>query len=169
MDIVADFIRSIGALETLSIINYEIDLSVLWPDIFKHGKSLRKLAVHTPPQRQSFVWTAEVLEEVARNLPQLESLEVDITLDETECLIKSKPQSQQSAPNNLKESSAPRTEEPNILLSNASATMKSNLPKLLQPLKSTILDHLVQVPQLDTLVVNINLEDKASAFADRHT
>lgn len=87
LDIVRGFISSIDKLEELSVINYEPDASAIWPSIFQHGNSLRSLAIHTPPQRPTLVWTPTTTSEAIEALPHLTRLELDIGLEEAESLL----------------------------------------------------------------------------------
>lgn len=77
---VENFIKSIEALEELSILNFESDATILWSAIFHHGNSLKKLAIHTPPQQQARLWTLSRMIRVAEHLQQLTHIEMDLPL-----------------------------------------------------------------------------------------
>ena len=85
--IVRGFISSIGSLQELHVINYEPDASAIWSAIFQHAKSLRSLAIHSPPMIRSLVWTPTTTSQVIQGLPQLTRLELDIQLEEAESLL----------------------------------------------------------------------------------
>ena len=82
--IVAKFIKAPRSLEELSILNYHLDIDILWPSVFKHANSLKRLEIHTQPQEVpggDRVWTVESVKHVASELPNLRHLALDITVD----------------------------------------------------------------------------------------
>jgi len=90
--IVTQFIKSIRALEELEIRNYEQDINVLWPGIFKQAPSLRRLAIHTPPMfvhGGSNAWTVDNVKRVADELPSLRFLELDVSVEDANAALKS--------------------------------------------------------------------------------
>lgn len=90
--IIRNFIISISALEELLVLNYESDWSELWPAVFRHAESLTSLVIHTPPHDlSSSIWTPEVLVNVAKDLPNLKHLEMDLPLGEAESLLSASP------------------------------------------------------------------------------
>jgi len=93
LTVAQNFITSISALEALSVLNYEQDGSILWPVVFHHAHSLRRLAIHTPPHPfsdkiSSSFWNVQSLTDVATRLPNLRHLEMDFPLEEAERLLK---------------------------------------------------------------------------------
>jgi hypothetical protein len=47
--VMVNFINAIRALEDLQIRNYHQNIDVLWPAIFQHCHSLKRLAIHCLP------------------------------------------------------------------------------------------------------------------------
>ncbi|KAK0712080.1 hypothetical protein B0H67DRAFT_555945 [Lasiosphaeris hirsuta] len=129
LDIVRNFITSIDAVEELSVLNYERDGSGLWPAVFHHAKSLRSLAIHTPPQDRSHVWTPTTIAAVASELPNLKHLEIDLSLEEAESCV-----------------GGAQFADADSVMGEAS--------KLLN---------------LESILINVTLQDAASSFADQHT
>ncbi|KAK3391293.1 hypothetical protein B0H63DRAFT_467683 [Podospora didyma] len=147
--IVRNFILSIENLEELSVINYEQDLSAIWPAIFQQAKSLRGLAIHSPPGiRAGGVWTAATTRGVIQGLPKLEWLELDIGLEEADGLLSP---SQGSAGNEAAQGQQERTPTP---------TQSDSVIKELAK---------AQQQQLESILINVNLPDHANIFADAHT
>ncbi|CAG9974322.1 unnamed protein product [Clonostachys byssicola] len=83
LGIVHKFIRTIDALEELSIRTLEEDVSGLWPVIFRQAGSL------TPYRDCNFVAvTPETVSEIASRLPHLAHLGIDVSLQDAEAALK---------------------------------------------------------------------------------
>lgn len=130
LSIIGNFIEAIDALEELSVLNYEHDASALWPAISRHADSLSSLAIHTPPQGQSHVWTPATIKDAADGLPQLKQLEMDVNLDEAESHLAAEPSQQQM---------------------------------------QSVIDEVAKMHRLESILINVNLPDASSAFANAHT
>jgi hypothetical protein len=165
LKIVANFIESINALEELSVLNYEKDTSILWPAIFHHWKSLKSLAIHTPPQMRPDVWTVSIVTEVADRLPQLKRLEVDVSLEEAERRIKNEALSASKSVHQMFNGKREKCSTQDHL----SAIARSLSPEPSQPMKPSVLDELMNIGRLESLVINVNLQDAACVFAEKHT
>ncbi|KAK3344499.1 hypothetical protein B0T25DRAFT_585269 [Lasiosphaeria hispida] len=129
LDIVYNFITSINALEELSVLNYERDVSGFWPTVFHHANSLHSLAIHTPPQNYSHIWTPATIATVASGLGNLKNLEIDLPLKEAESYVK-----------------GVQIADADFVMGEAS-----------------------KLHNLESILVNVPLQDAASPFADQHT
>lgn len=87
LNIVKNFVDSIDALEELSVLNYEFDVSLLWQAIFHHSESMTSLAIHTPPPRQLDTWTTSTVKQIHERLLKLRKMELDISLEEAESFL----------------------------------------------------------------------------------
>ena len=135
LNVVRNFIEAIDALEELSVLNYEADTSVLWGAIFHHAKSLRSLAIHTPPQWQFDTWTPSTVKQIHDRLPQLKNMELHISLEEAESRLKG--------------------DNPSQLSTTGQQTL-------------SVLDELAKIDRLESVIINVNLQDAPSAFAGEH-
>lgn len=131
LTIVGDLFKAIDALEELIILNYELDISQLWPAIFHHGASLSRLVIHTPPQMELDTWTPTVVQQILEKLPRLKRVELDVSLEEAERRLKKDSPFKQQTP--------------------------------------SVLSELARLNQLESVTVNVTLQDAASAFAEQHT
>lgn len=129
LSIVHNFVKSIDALEELSILNYEPDASAIWPAILYHDKSLRSLAIHTPPQESSETWTPETVSALASGLPNLRHLELDISLGTALDFLE--------------------TSDP--------------------PHPTSVIGAATTLKELESILMNIKLDDAGSSFAGKHT
>ncbi len=89
--IVAKFIAFINATQSLSIANFEKDMSLIWSAILQ-SKNLTRLSIYTPPFYASEhlsinVWTPEAVRDVADELQQLVELEMGVTLKDAESAL----------------------------------------------------------------------------------
>ncbi|VUC22186.1 unnamed protein product [Clonostachys rosea] len=88
LGIVHRFIRTIDALEALSIRTMEEDVSQLWPVIFRQADSLMSLTFR-PYRGYDFIAVAPpMVREIASRLHHLTHLGVDVSLKEAEAVLK---------------------------------------------------------------------------------
>ncbi|KAM7193668.1 hypothetical protein V8F20_008305 [Naviculisporaceae sp. PSN 640] len=150
LGIVHRFITSIDKLEDLSVLNYKFDGSALWPAVFHHAKSLRSLAIHTPPHVYIFefkykTWTPSTVRALASRLPNLRHLEMDIPLAEAESVL-AKFQSTSSAPG-----------------------IQPGGPDESQFVTDILAATLKKMPDLNSLLLNIRLANEASSLCAETT
>ncbi|CAG9945677.1 unnamed protein product [Clonostachys rosea f. rosea IK726] len=88
LGIANNFIGAIDSLDELSINNYEKDVSILWPVIYRHAESLKSLKLHSTPEYYDFITvTPAIARRVVAGFPQLTHLTVDISAREAERLF----------------------------------------------------------------------------------
>ncbi|CAH0055322.1 unnamed protein product [Clonostachys solani] len=88
LGIVHKFIRTIDALEVLSIRTLEEDVSGLWPVIFRQADSLTSL-IFRPYHDYNFIAVKpQTVSEIASRLPHLVHLGIDVSLQDAEAALK---------------------------------------------------------------------------------
>ncbi|VUC25956.1 unnamed protein product [Clonostachys rosea] len=88
LSIVNNFINAIDSLDELSINNYEKDVSILWPMIYRHSESLKSLALHSTPEYYDFITvTPAIAKRIDAGFPHLTQLTVDVSAQEAERLF----------------------------------------------------------------------------------
>ncbi|KAK7217538.1 hypothetical protein V2G26_005541 [Clonostachys chloroleuca] len=82
------FIRTIDALEVLSIRTLEEDVSGLWPVIFRQADSLTSLTFRPYRDCNFIAVTQQTVSEIASKLPNLLRLGIDVSLQDAEAALK---------------------------------------------------------------------------------
>jgi hypothetical protein len=88
LGIVHKFIRTIDALEVLSIRTLEEDVSGLWPVIFRQADSLTSLTFRPYRDCNFIAVTPQTVSEIASRLPHLVHLGIDVSLQDAEAALK---------------------------------------------------------------------------------
>ncbi|CAH0026001.1 unnamed protein product [Clonostachys rhizophaga] len=97
LGIVHKFIRTIDALEVLSIRTLEEDVSGLWPVIFRQGSSLTSLTFRPYRDCNFIAVTPQTVSEIASRLPRLVHLGIDVSLQDAEAALKPPEQPQEES------------------------------------------------------------------------
>ncbi|CAH0042947.1 unnamed protein product [Clonostachys rhizophaga] len=88
LSIANNFISAIDSLDKLSINNFEKDVSMLWPVIYRHAQSLKSLSLHSTPEYYNFITvTPAIARRIVAGFPHLTHLTVDISAREAERLF----------------------------------------------------------------------------------
>lgn len=83
LSIANNFIGAIDSLDELSINNFEKDVSVLWPVIYRHAESLKSLSLHSTSEYYEFITvTPAIARRIVAGFPNLTHLTVDISARE---------------------------------------------------------------------------------------
>lgn len=88
LGIMHKFIRTIDALEVLSIRTLEEDVSGLWPVIFRQADSLTSLTFRPYRDCNFIAVTQQTVSEIASKLPNLLRLGIDVSLQDAEAALK---------------------------------------------------------------------------------
>ncbi|CAG9983568.1 unnamed protein product [Clonostachys byssicola] len=88
LSIANNFIAAIDSLDELSISNYEKDVSILWPAIYRHAETLKSLSLHSTPEYYDFITvTPAIARRIVAGFPHLTHLTVDVSAREAERLF----------------------------------------------------------------------------------
>ncbi|KAK3370915.1 hypothetical protein B0T24DRAFT_627373 [Lasiosphaeria ovina] len=176
---VNSFIKAIDGLEELTIYNYERDVPALWEAIFHHGHSLRSLAIHTPTcsSMPAGLWTHDAVRAVADRLPLLKHLELDASPAEAEFYLAS---TSSNIWRRLSSVQAHLSPKPLLSSTKKDASPVADIPapppkdkeeqasSAANEQKDWVLDAATKLHGLESIRINVSLEDTASPFAGEH-